>query len=232
MNKHIISRKNAEIMDSLQVESRRFIAEEGEAVEILETWHKVRVGGRVGYVPAEVIRPRDTEISEISHLTPASPLEPSVSDISAINIQVYRGSSFTSERPIECDLAFHQALTRIDNYAANAGVFVYVTQSLRHKDRQPVGAVVPPAKRSNHLVGHAIDMNLYVGNRSNWFNSRKLKRKNLPSLPSAVRNFIEMIRGDDILRWGGDFIREDPVHIDDNLYGRAPDIWMKKFEAT
>lgn len=232
MTKYTISRKNAELLDTLQVESRRFTVEKGEAAEILETWHKVRIGGRVGYVPAEVIRPRDSEISEISNLTPASTLESPFSEISPINIQVYSGSSIKSEKPIECDLDFHQALSRIDDYAADAGVFVYVTQSLRHKDRQPVGTVVPPAKRSNHLVGHAIDMNLYVGNRSNWFNSRKLKRRNLPSLPSAVRNFIEMIRGDDILRWGGDFIREDPVHIDDNLYGRAPDIWMKKFEAT
>ena len=72
MNKHTISRKNAELLDTLQVESRRFTVEKGEAVEILETWHKVRIGGRVGYVLAEVIRPRDSEISEISNSVPNS----------------------------------------------------------------------------------------------------------------------------------------------------------------
>ena len=90
---------------------------------------------------------------------------------------------------------------------------------------------MPPAKRSNHLVGHAIDMNIFMGNRNPWFNSKKLKRSNLRNLPLEVRTFIDMIRDDDVLRWGGDFVKEDPVHIDDNLYGRAPDVWMKKFEA-
>ena len=81
------------------------------------------------------------------------------------------------------------------------------------------------------MLQQTIDMNLYLGSPTNWFNSQKLKRGNLPSLPAAVRTFIEMIRDDDLLRWGGDFIREDPVHVDDNLYRRAPDLWMRKFEA-
>ena len=40
------------------------------------------------------------------------------------------------------------------------GVTVWVTHAFR-KDGQDIGGtIVPPASKSNHLVGHAIDMNL------------------------------------------------------------------------
>ncbi len=193
----------------------------GSPVEILETWHHVKSRGQEGYVRAEDLR---TTI----HPSPESLEQPSNA---IIDICQYQGTAIQSDAPIQSDADFIPALKRIDRYAGDLGLTVWVTHSLRFKDYSPRGAVVPPAKRSNHLVGHAIDMNLYKGNRNPWFNSEALRRGNLKNLPSEVLAFIDRIRADEVLRWGGDFIRQDPVHIDDNLYRRAPEMWMRKYEA-
>jgi|GEM_PF-852025 len=238
MSRGIIIGENVELTDVLGIEPKRQHVDNGTAVKVLETWLRVRADDAEGFVSADHLRLEGTPATDDSPASAAPTSEPEILPVTGIaasdaifDIKVFRGSRITSEKPIECDTDFHPALERLDQYAARADVYVFVTQSLRFKDRQPSGAIVPPAKRSNHLVGHAIDMNLYMGNKNPWFNSTKLSRKKLSSQPQAVRGFIDMVRNDDTLRWGGDFVKEDPVHIDDNLYGRAPDVWMKKFEA-
>ena len=95
---------------------------------------------------------------------------------------------------------------------------VYVTSSFR-KFGQPIeGAIVEPARRSNHYVGHAIDMNLSAPGY--WCNSKCL-RYELDQRPEA-KCFIEKIRSDPNLRWGGDFSEKDEVHIDDGISLREP----------
>ena len=42
----------------------------------------------------------------------------------------------------------------------------------------------------------------------------EIKKNNYKSLPSSVRSFLRSIGDDKELRWGGDFYKEDPVHID------------------
>ena len=85
-----------------------------------------------------------------------------------------------------------------------------MTSSFRKKGVPLTGTVVPPASKSNHYIGHAIDMNVQYKN--GFCNSGCLGRS---KLPPPVSCFIKKIRGDSGLRWGGDFRKRDTVHIDD-----------------
>ena len=99
-----------------------------------------------------------------------------------------------------------------------------MTSSFRKKDVPLSGAVVRPASRSNHFVGHAIDMNLIDGK---WCNSGCLQDEH--SWTSGVSCFIGKIRGDHSLRWGGDFWAKDPVHIDDGFNRGDRDTYDKLY---
>lgn len=109
---------------------------------------------------------------------------------------------------------FKGAIININRYAWQCRVKVVITSSFRKDNgKKLVGAVYKPAKRSNHFVGHAIDMNLRDGNR--FCNSRCLL--NEKNHPKGVKCFIQKIKQDASLRWGGVFRKPDPVHIDDKL---------------
>ena len=84
-----------------------------------------------------------------------------------------------------------------------------------------------PAKRSNHFVGHAIDMN--VLDRKGWCNSRCL-RDSL-NQRSYVQCFIEKIQKDPDLRWGGDFSTPDVVHIDDSINWLKPSVYDQLYNT-
>ena len=79
------------------------------------------------------------------------------------------------------------------------------------------------------MVGHAIDMNLQSA--SGFFNSGKLKKSNFNNLPGEIRDLIGKVRDDQVLRWGGDFNKEDPVHIDDELNHRNAPRWDLKLAS-
>ena len=78
-----------------------------------------------------------------------------------------------------------------------------------------------PARRSNHFVGHAIDMNL--AGPGYWCNSRCLRYR--LNQYRGAKCFIGKIRGDSNLRWGGDFTVKDVVHIDDGINLRKPNTY-------
>ena len=126
------------------------------------------------------------------------------------------------------DTDFIPHLDRLNQYALDCGVDIYVTSSTREPGRKVSGKIVPQAGRSNHLVGHAIDMNLQLDS-GDFFNSSKLKK--LADQPRSVRDFIKKVQDDPELRWGGDFRTPDVVHIDDGLNLRQPDVWQAKFES-
>ena len=94
-----------------------------------------------------------------------------------------------------------------------------MTSSFRKSGQVIEGAIVKPAKRSNHYVGHAIDMNV-VESSGFWCNSKCLQNS-LDHHPD-VECFVTKIRNDPDLRWGGDFTPRDVVHIDDGLNLRNP----------
>jgi len=126
-------------------------------------------------------------------------------------------------KPVLADADFLPELRKIESLAEGNNLVLFITSSARRQGVPISGAIVPPASRSNHLIGHAIDMNIQHDGK--FFNGDALA--NFDTLPSAIRNFITSIRQDPTLRWGGDF--KDPVHIDDGLNLREPNTWDQKF---
>ena len=207
--------------------SRRVLTlDAGTSVEVQDgrSWLRVEVDGVAGLIPAGAVEIL-TRVSE-------DPIRPAGSvEIFADNDPVRpleEMEHFVGERVL-AHRDFHGALYRLNDYAGLAQVKVEVTHSFRRHDALVEGLEIPASKRSNHLVGHAIDMNLLVDGER--FNSVRLNRKHWSGLPQAAREWIEMIRLDEKLRWGGDFVRPDPAHIDDDLCRRDPDLWFRKLRA-
>ncbi|VAW68521.1 hypothetical protein MNBD_GAMMA09-3164 [hydrothermal vent metagenome] len=140
----------------------------------------------------------------------------------------YRGTHFTGKDVI-ADTDFIASLNRVNKYAGECNVKVWVTSSIRNINQQLKGAIVRPASRSCHYVGHAIDVNVLYNEV--LYNSKKLRKSSFASLPDAIVKFIEFIRADKELRWGGDFNTQDPVHIDDNLFRRQEVIYLAKLNS-
>ena len=185
----------------------------GTELQILarESWLRVRAGELEGYVLADFVEP--------------SGLVDAGSDRKAI-IEPYSNTQFIGE-PIRACRDFSPALDKLNDLARSRVVQVHVTSSFRDAGQVLAGTVVDPARASNHLVGHAIDLNLRSA--SGFFNSSRLRRANHPSLPDEIRGFLQDVRQAG-LRWGGDFDPEDPVHIDDGLNVRDRDLWKAKFD--
>lgn len=193
-------------------------------LEILgeETWYRVRTrDGLEGFVAGQFV---EKDLEEMTD----RPIEvdPDLPSRECV-LGLYQHERYVGD-PITADRDFFPLLDRIAGFAARNRLFIFVTSSTRHPDMEVRGAIVTPAKRSNHFVGHAIDMNLQAES-GEFFNSSKLKK--LDDQPEDVRNFIGLLRDDPILRWGGDFRAKDVVHIDDALNHRHPDIWQAKLES-
>lgn len=191
-------------------------------VEILgeETWYRVRTrDGLEGYVFGDFI---EKDVADVGVGPPAvDPTSPSTGCV----LESYRNERFIGQ-PVTADVDFFPFLDRLAEFAARSTLKIFVTSSARDPGADVRGAIVKPATRSNHLVGHAIDMNLQ-SESGRFFNSKMLKE--LDTQPQYVRRFIERIRKDPVLRWGGDFRTRDVVHIDDALNVRFPEVWDAKF---
>jgi len=118
---------------------------------------------------------------------------------------------------IQIDKGFKSHMDTIGKYAQQCSVTVYVTHAFRKEGQEIGGTVVPPASHSNHLVGHAIDMNLDTPR--GWCNGDCLAYET----NSNAKCFTDKIQSDRNLRWGQDF--NDPVHIDDNLWYSNSNSW-------
>ncbi len=132
-------------------------------------------------------------------------------------------------KPILIDYYFLNSMKRINNYAKENNLKLYVTSSFRKANQEINGAIVPPARMSNHLAGHAIDMNIEY--KGKWYDSKLMYKRNFQNLPANVQRFFYDLRKDKELRWGGDFNRQDPVHIDDYL-NKNPKAWQKRFNIV
>jgi len=107
--------------------------------------------------------------------------------------------------------AFVDAIRKLNAAAEATGVSLHINQTFRRDDVPPSGAVVPPAKKSQHLVGHAVDLNVIDGavtNTAAMFMSGT-------ATPGAMA-FVRAAKTAG-LRWGGDFAVRDPIHFDDFL---------------
>lgn len=188
----------------------------GTELEVLaeENWLRVRSpSGRVGFVSADFVEP----------VTDTTQPETFTSETTSVEIVPFEHPRMSSERPIRIEVGFRNAMTNIAATAEQCDVQVYVTSSLRRPGERVDNAIVTPAKLSNHHIGHAIDVNIV--HDGIWYNSRRLRT--YPDLPRAIKKFIDNIRHEHKLRWGGMFRAPDPVHIDDNLNHEKPE----QFEA-
>jgi len=135
------------------------------------------------------------------------------------NIKGFRG------RQILIHENFEPYIIRVDNYAVNCNVRLIVNQGYRNDKQRLNRTVVKPVKSSNHLAGYAIDFNVkYKGLK---YFADELNRDNLSNLPKEIQIFIDFIREDKDLRWGGDFKRQDPVHIDYPINSKNIAAWKK-----
>jgi len=71
--------------------------------------------------------------------------------------------------------------------------------------------VVPPAKKSQHLIGHAIDCNIVDGD--SWNNSQIFANG---KETENAKKFIAAMKKEG-LRWGGDFTNSDTPHFDKQI---------------
>lgn len=202
------------------------VLKHNEEVDILEevTFFRVRAqSGQIGYVHGSYLEqmPLDQELDVTALATDATPSETFIS------------VTFSHERfigaQVKVDQDFVPALNRVCDYAKTFNLKIWATSSTRSLDNQVRGAIVPPASKSCHHIGHAIDMNIQFEGK--LYNSKKLKRSNLNKLPQAIGDFISVIREDDGLRWGGDFNTEDPVHIDDDFYHKQQIMYLAKLDS-
>ncbi|KXX66623.1 M15 family metallopeptidase [Flammeovirga sp. SJP92] len=120
---------------------------------------------------------------------------------------------------------FKKYMMQIDQYANTHNIELIINQSFRSDHQIISRAVVKPGRLSNHLAGFAIDFNI-ISNGKKYL-SNELRQGNLKDLPSDIQNFINDIRKNKSLRWGGDFQKEDPIHIDHPLNFRSKENWNK-----
>jgi hypothetical protein len=240
----VIARGGLALLKSPKTGAVRKILRRNSKVEILEqeTWLRVRArDGSEGFVLADFVEPAIEDLfpAEVAQAvranaarTPARAMRAAVVDAPAASavcdIRIYRNTQFIGN-DLRCDFDFFPCLDRVNRFAVDCGVEVFVTSSTREPGRTVRGAIVPPASKSNHLVGHAIDMNLKSA--SGAFNSQALTRANRANLPPEIRRFLDLVRNDGELRWGGDFTPDDPVHIDDGLNRTDPARWDSKLAS-
>jgi peptidoglycan hydrolase-like protein with peptidoglycan-binding domain len=113
----------------------------------------------------------------------------------------------------------------MNDAAKTAKVSLNINQTFRVHGIPPSGAVVPPASKSQHLIGHAVDLNIVDGttvNSAAMFNNGT-ETKNADAFVAAVKK-----KG---IRWGGDFNDTDPVHFDDFVNPSGEDYDMIFFFA-
>ena len=112
---------------------------------------------------------------------------------------------------------FVATVARLNAQANAASVGLRINQSFRVQGLPPTGAVVPPASNSQHLIGHALDLNIVDGstvNTSAMFIAG--------SQSQGAKDFIKGVKQDGI-RWGGDFSPKDPPHFDDFVLPSSED---------
>lgn len=107
--------------------------------------------------------------------------------------------------------AFVGGIGAIDTAAGANKITVRINQTFRVAGVAPRGAVVPPATKSQHLVGRAVDGNFVDGTVVTTAAMMNARRET-----KAVDDFIAAAKTAG-LRWGGDFRRKDPIHFDDPL---------------
>lgn len=190
---------------------------DGLEIDVLDTltFHKVRVDDKIGYVSAKYVSVAEFESTENTNDVP----------MAEFKSMEYTHDALVGE-PCIIDVDFKPSMDLICQYALDCDVQVYVTSSMRDLGEPIKGAIVKPASKSCHYIGHAIDMN--VVHDGILYNSKALHPDKLIDAPVRVQQFINLVRNSKSLRWGGDFSESDPVHIDDDYYRNNAEKWEEK----
>ena len=139
-----------------------------------------------------------------------------------MKIVSFKASNF--EGNCNVDEEFAPLLNQMNEIAIRHNMIVVITSSLR-KSTNVRGAIVKPATKSNHLIGHAIDCNVKSKVTGEFFNSKKMGDGT-----GADEIFLEDVDRNSDLRWGQAFKTPDSVHFDDALNIKKPLIWLQKFK--
>lgn len=99
----------------------------------------------------------------------------------------------------------------LNGKAKDKAVKLRVNQAFRVQGLPVSGAVVPPASRSQHLIGYAMDVNIVDANKVNTS-----AMFIAGTATQAARDFVKAAK-DLGLRWGGDFSPTDPPHFDQRV---------------
>jgi hypothetical protein len=112
----------------------------------------------------------------------------------------------TDEMLVHQDLAAW--VEALNGKAKDKKVKLRVNQAFRVQGLPVSGAVVPPASSSQHLIGHALDVNIVDGNTVNT------SAMFIASTATQAAKDLVKAAKDLGLRWGGDFTPIDPPHFD------------------
>ncbi|MCW8987134.1 MAG: M15 family metallopeptidase [Gammaproteobacteria bacterium] len=113
---------------------------------------------------------------------------------------------------------------KIANEEAKAlSLKIFLNQSMRLNGIKVSGAVVTPASKSQHLIGHAIDCNIVDGD--NWNSSKAFKEK---KETENAKKFISALK-ENGMRWGGNFSNVDTPHFDKQVQSNSFDYDCKYF---
>ncbi len=122
------------------------------------------------------------------------------------------------------DEDFAPLLNQMNKIAIAHNFIVFVTSSFRRDDNVK-GAIVTPAKMSNHMIGHAIDCNVKNKATGEYYNSKKMGDGTGPD-----ELFLEDVDRNTDLRWGQAFNNPDSVHFDSALNIKKPALWHEKYK--
>ncbi len=148
---------------------------------------------------------------------------PSLSNIELGTAFKHIGKPIVNKSDFVISKSAFQMIQLMNTTAKSLKLIIYINQALRLHGVKVTGSVVPPASKSQHLIGHAIDCNIVDG--GSWNSSKDFKKK---KQTANADNFIKAIKKG-FYRWGGDFSNTDTPHFDKQLNANTFDYDAKFF---
>lgn len=128
-------------------------------------------------------------------------IEPSTAFSKITSSKVLKDELVVSKKAIDL-------LKTLNKNAKDKKLTIKVNQAFRVHGVKVANAVVTPANKSQHLIGHAIDCNIVDG--SNWNTAANFKKG---KESQNAKDFIKLVKKESI-RWGGNFTDTDTPHFD------------------
>ena len=133
----------------------------------------------------------------------------------------YKNPFVKSSKEILLDEDFAKEVDKLVEIGKKYGIVLSINSGFRANSEHIQGAIVTPAKKSNHFTGCAIDANVYV---NGVFFTSVMVAKPQGALLQFIGEWIALGN-----RWGGSFSTPDPIHFDSALYQKSADLWENKY---